>query len=422
MYLRDYHNPAELRASVQPIGGTKQLAQLFNQRTDAGMNVNETTAMNIAALFRAVTILAQSQAQIVVEVIQDKRTSFTSKPDHRVADILNLDANVNDLAPVLREQVSWDAAWYGDGFAEIEVDGSGRPVGLQYIENRRVQVEWTGSGQTLRRKYVVQNDNGGEKVMAADQILHIPGLQFDGLTGRGIVRIARESLGHTMAIESHGATTFGNNGIPAGIIETQFQRDDDTKSRMKSSFKQNARNDIAVLDNGDKFTPLGLSNQDTQFLETRQFQVIEISRWTGVPPHLLMDMTRANYNSLELIGGEFKALTLVPWCERWRGEVRKKLFTKRERELRYDVRFNYDGFLRADRKTRYDAHAKGITSGFLTPNEARIEEGKTPLPGGDDLFTPLNMVNPNDPNADQSAGDTQPNAQEPGASDSAGGT
>jgi phage portal protein BeeE len=139
-----------------------------------------------------------------------------------------------------------------------------------------------------------------------------------------------------------------------------------------------------------------------------------------------MDMTRANYNSLELIGGEFKALTLVPWCERWRGEVRKKLFTQGERRVRYDVRFNYDAFLRADRKTRYDAHRIGITSGFLTRNEARIEEGMTPLDGGDDLLTPLNMVNPNDPNAgganvDQSNGDSKSSDQESGDSSGTGG-
>lgn len=425
MQIRDYMNPTDYRASVTPAGGLVTLSSIFsNATTKAGVVITETTALNIAALFRAVTVLAQSQAQLPIEVIQDKTTGFVARPDHRVADILNLDANNNDLAFVLREQVAWDAAWYGDGFAEIEYDGNDRPKTLQYIESPRVVARFKESGQgndgkIYEREYII--DGNTAKPLPASRILHIPGLQFDGLKGKGIVRIARESLSLTLAAEQHGATTFGNNGIPAGIIEASGIRSDEAKAQMRESFKRNAKNDIAVMDNGDKFLPLGLSNKDTQFLETRQFQVIEISRWTGVPPHLLMDMSKANYNSLELIGGEFKALTLVPWCERWRGEVRKKLFTREERRRRYDVRFNYDAFLRADRKTRYDAHRIGITSGFMTRNEARVEEGMTPLPGGDNLLTPLNMVDPNDPNPDQSAGNAKPDPQEPGTQGSTGG-
>lgn len=427
MYLRDYHNPTEARATMSSVGGLRQLSAMFNTTTDAGVVITETTALNLAALFRAVTILAQSQAQVPVEVIQDRKTGYESRPDHRVADLLNLDANENDLAFVTREQIAWDAAWHGDGFAEIEPDGKARPAGLQYIPYYRVVPQWKETKRddgrvTYVREYVVDGDTANP--WPANQILHLPGLQFNGLCGKGIVRIARESLAHTLAIEKHGATIFGNNGVPAGILEAEYNPDDETKSRMKADFKKQARNDIVVLSKGEKFTPLGLSNVDTQFLEARLFQVIEISRWTGVPPHLLMDMSKANYNSLELIGGEFKALTLVPWCERWRGEVRRKLFTQGERRLRYDVRFNYDAFLRADRKTRYDAHRIGITSGFMTRNEARVEEGMTPLEGGDDLLTPLNMVNPNDPNAnpDQSAGDTKPSSQDTGTSQSAGGS
>lgn len=419
MYLRDYHNP-ENRATLEPIGGLRQIQTAFTMPTRAGENVTETTALNIAALFRAGTVLAQSQAQIPVEVVKDKKISFDVVPDHRVADIMNLDANANDTAFIVREQIAWDAFWYGDGFAEVEFNGAGLPVAYHYLQSWRCHARWKQDktsvtpNKTWVREYVV--DNKESEPRSAKEIFHLPGLQFDGLRGKGIVRIARESLALTMAMESHGATTFGNNGIPAGVIETPYKTDDETKSRMRESFKRNAKNDIAVIDAGDKFTPLGLSNLDTQFLEGRIFQVIEVSRWSGVPPHLLMDMSKANYNSLELIGGEFKALTLVPWCERWRGETRRKLFSTGEQRLRYDVRYDYDAFLRADRKTRYDAHSKGITSGFLTRNEARIEEGMPPLEGGDELLIPLNMVPINEQPDD---GNTQPQA---GKSGDTGGT
>ena len=424
MFIRDYHNPTDLRAQVESIGGFQQLKTLLVRPTAAGITVTETTAMNIAALFRAVTVLAQSQAQVPLEVIQDKQTGFLARPDHRVSDLLNLDANDNDTAFVVREQIAWDAAWHGDGFAEIETNAKLQPAALQYVEARRVQVRWKENkasvpGSVYEREYIIDGDTS--RPIPASGMLHLPGLQFNGLNGKGVVQIARESLAHTLAIEQHGATTFGNNGVPAGVIETIGPVDDETKSRMKESFKKNARNDIVVMDGGDKFIPLGLSNEATQFLGARLFQVTEISRWTGVPPHLLMDMSNANYNSLELIGGEFKALTLVPWCERWRGEIRKKLFSKEERRRRYDVRFNYDAFLRADRKTRYDAHRIGITAGFMTRNEARIEEGMTPLPGGDELLTPLNMVNPDDIKQDDETGNSDDSDAESGDTGSTGG-
>lgn len=416
---------AQASGRLTPAGGLRSSASIFTRPTMARVDVTPNTARNVAALFRAGTILAQTQAGLPVCVTQDGKRGFREIPDHRVADMMNLDASDVESGFMLRERLAWDAFWFGDGFAEIEPDGTGKPIYLHYIDPTTVTVEWSEtSPRRYVRRYTIRDPKRGEQKLDARDVFHLPGLQFDGLRGRGIVAIARESIAHALAMDQHGASMFGNNAVPAGILKTGTlltTEDRDAARRAWAKQMHEEKNGVALLDGDFDFKPLGLNNKDTQFLESRAFQVVEISRWTGVPPHMLCDLSKANYNSLETLGGEFKALTLIPWMERWRGETRRKLFTDSERSRRFDVRYDYESLMRADRATRINTARVGVTSGITTVNEEREREGLAPMPGGDVLMTPLNMIpadeRPTDGPTVTKAGQPNDAATEPDADD-----
>jgi hypothetical protein len=143
----------------------------------------------------------------------------------------------------------------------------------------------------------------------------------------------------------------------------------------------------AILEEGVQFTTIGLSNEDAQYLQTRQFQIVEIARWYGIPPHMLASMEAATFSNIEHQGIEFVTYSLRPWLVRWEQEIKRKLFDTDT----FFSEFLVDGLLRGDTKTRYDGYKVARETGWLSVNEIRSLENLNPVDGGDQYIQPLNM-------------------------------
>jgi hypothetical protein len=213
-----------------------------------------------------------------------------------------------------------------------------------------------------------------------------------------VIRLAAESIGLGKAAEIYGASLFGQGARPGGILEHPAQLSDQARENLRSSFEglhkgpANA-NRMAILEEGMTWRQVAIPPEDAQFLQTREFQVIEIARWFNVPPHFLRDLSRATFSNIEHQGIEFVIYSLRPWLVRWEQEVNRKLLSPAERKG-YFAEFLVDALLRGDIATRYESYATARNNGWLSADEIRSMENQNPLPDGTGAryYMPANML------------------------------
>jgi hypothetical protein len=223
-------------------------------------------------------------------------------------------------------------------------------------------------------------------------MFHIAGLGYDGIVGYSPITLAKQSIGLGLGSELFGSAFFGNSARPAGVLTHPNRLSKEAKENLRDSWRStyagadNAGR-TAILEEGVQFTSIGLSNEDAQYLQTRQFQVVEIARWYGVPPHMIASMEAATFSNIEHQGIEFVTYSLRPWLVRWEQEIRRKLFLTES----FFSEFQVDGLLRGDTKTRYDGYRIARETGWLSVNEIRTLENLEKIDGGDQYIQPLNM-------------------------------
>jgi len=203
-------------------------------------------------------------------------------------------------------------------------------------------------------------------------------------------------VGLSLASEQMGASLFGNNSRPSGILTTDANLQPEQITTMRANWEALHRgpsnqNKTAILDGGLSWQQTSISPDDAQFLETRKFQITEIARLFRIPPHMLADLERATFSNIEEQSLSFVMHTLRPWLVRWERELTRKLLTPTERNS-FFVEFLVDGLLRGDLKSRNEALSLAVGGPRMTRNEARALDNLPPIDGGDALLTPLNMT------------------------------
>ncbi|HEY1066292.1 MAG TPA: phage portal protein, partial [Pirellulales bacterium] len=284
-----------------------ELAELFVGRTSAsGAIVNEQTALTYAAVWRAVTLIAQASAGLPMHVYRnrvgpDGRETRETLINHPAEWLLNVEANDELDAYTLRECMTMHALTWGNAAAEVVRRGDGVPLALELL------LPWNFSPVRAldgRLFYHITRDDGSHDYVHSSNILSIIGPSPDGIWGYSPIRLARESIGVGLAAERFGASFFGRGARPGGVLEHPANLSADAIARLQRSFDdQHAGSHNAgktlVLEEGMKFNPLLIAPQEAQFLESRQFQISEIARWFGVPPHMLFDLTKSTFNNIE---------------------------------------------------------------------------------------------------------------------------
>ena len=221
-------------------------------------------------------------------------------------------------------------------------------------------------------------------------VLHIPGLGFDGLVGYSPIAMAKNAIGMAIACEEYGAKFFANGAAPGGVLEHPGTIKDPQRVResWQSTFGGSGNaNKIAVLEEGMKYTPIGISPEQAQFLETRKFQINEIARIFRVPPHMVGDLEKSSFSNIEQQSLEFVKYTLDPWVIRWEQSIQRSLLSRDEKAV-YFVKFNLEGLLRGDYQSRMNGYAIGRQNGWMSANDIRELENldRIPAEDGGDLY------------------------------------
>lgn len=366
----------------------------FFGRTASGKSVNERTAMQTTAVYACVRILAEAIAGLPLQV-------FLYKPDggkekalkHPLYYLLHTEPNPEMTSFVFRETLMGHLLLWGNAYAQIIRDGAGRVLALYPLLPGKMTVDRTANGQLF---YEYRTDTCSV-ILRPEDVLHIPGLGFDGLIGYSPIAMAKNAIGMAIACEEYGASFFANGANPGGVLEHPGVVKDPKRVRESwNTVYQGSANAhrIAVLEEGMKFQAIGIPPEQAQFLETRKFQINEIARIFRVPPHMVGDLEKSSFSNIEQQSLEFVKYTLDPWVVRWEQAIQKALLLPSEK-LVYFARFNVDGLLRGDYASRMTGYATGRQNGWLSANDIRELEDMNRIPeqeGGDLYLINGNMT------------------------------
>ena len=275
---------------------------------------------------------------------------------------------------------------HGNAYAQIIRNGRGEVVALYPLLPNKMDVSRENSGR-LYYTYTRNSDepNGRQKfeqvVLPREDVLHIPGLGFDGLIGYSPIAMAKNAIGIAIATEEYGATFFANGATPGGILEHPGIVKDPERLRQswKAQFSGKNSHSVAVLEEGMTFKQMAIPPNEAQFLETRKFQINEIARIFRVPPHMVGDLEKSSFSNIEQQSLDFVMYTLNPWIVRWEQAMQQALLLPAEKG-RLSFRFNVDGLLRGDYQSRMNGYAVARQNGWMSANDIRELENMNPIP------------------------------------------
>ena len=367
----------------------------FFGRSSSGKVVNERTAMQTTAVYSCVRILSEAIASLPVHLYRYTDTGKERVYGHPLYHLLHDEPNPEMTSFVFRETLMSHLLIWGNAYAQIIRDGRGRVLGLYPLLPDKVEVDRDGKGELyyVYNRYSDENPNFGEYgrvYLAPEDVLHIPGLGFDGLVGYSPIAMAKNAVGMTLACEEYGAGFFENGATPGGVLEHPGVLKDPAKVRESwhavYGGSKNAGK-VAVLEEGMKYQQIGIPPEEAQFLETRKFQVDEIARLYRIPPHMVGDLDKSSFSNIEQQSLEFVKYTLDPWVIRWEQSLQKALLLPQEKR-EYFVKLNVDGLLRGDYQSRMTGYSVGRQNGWLSANDIREMEDMNPIPAeeGGDLY------------------------------------
>jgi HK97 family phage portal protein len=300
-----------------------------------------------------------------------------------------------------RETLMGHLLLWGNAYAQIVRNGKGQVLGLYPLMPNKMRVDRDQNGRIYYVYTRTQEDSKlgetGQVYLDAKDVLHIPGLGFDGIMGYSPIAMAKNAVGMAIACEEYGAKFFANGASPGGVLEHPgIVKDPERVRESWNSVYQGSGNShkIAVLEEGMKYTPIGISPEQAQFLETRKFQINEIARIFRVPPHMVGDLEKSSFSNIEQQSLEFVKYTLDPWVIRWEQSINRQLLLSQEKGV-YFSKFNVDGLLRGDYQSRMSGYATGVQNGFMSPNDVRELENMDLIPeelGGNRYLCNGNMI------------------------------
>ena len=357
-------------------------------RTTSGKPVNERTAMQTTAVYACVRILAEAVASLPLHVYEYQDDGGKKLVhDHPLYYLLHDEPNPEMTSFVFRETLMSHLLIWGNAYAQIIRDGAGRVLGLYPLLPDKMEVQRDDKGNI----YYVYSRNSDENPtfkeygnikLKAEDVLHIPGLGFDGLIGYSPIAMAKNAVGMTLACEEYGASFFANGANPGGVLEHPGVLKDPSKVResWNSVYRGvNNAHKIAVLEEGMKYQQIGIPPEEAQFLETRKFQINEIARLYRIPPHMVGDLDKSSFSNIEQQSLEFVKYTLDPWVIRWEQSLQRSLLLPGEKG-KYFIKLNVDGLLRGDYQSRMNGYAVGRQNGWFSANDIREMENMNPIP------------------------------------------
>ena len=388
--------------------------------SNSGIAVDEDTALKISSVYACVKVISETVASLPLKLHKRKENGDTEKAGHHPLFCLLADTPNNEMtAFTFREMLMTNLLLWGNAYALIRRNRRGEIVELYPLKSKNMTVIRDPTSGAVQYQYTADSESPAEtRTYRARQILHIPAFSFDGVVGVSPISYAREAMGLSLATEEFGARWFGNGARPGGVLEHPGTVKDPEKLRESwNAVYKGTRNShkIAVLEEGLSYKSVGMSPEDSQFLQTRQFQINEICRIFRVPPHMIGDLTRSTFSNIEHQSIDFVVHTIRPWLVRWEQAIKRALLNANEQTI-YFAKFKVDGLLRGDFHTRMQGYAVARQNGWMSANEIRALEDMNRIPdgkGGDEYLLNGNMVTAN--YAAQKQAEPAPNTKEPHA-------
>ena len=363
--------------------------------SSAGKNVNERSAMQMTAVYSCVRILAEAVAGLPLHLYRYKEDGGKERAiDNNLYYLLHDEPNKEMSSFIFRETLMTHLLLWGNAYAQIIRNGKGEVIALYPLMPNKMTVDRDENGELYyiytRSSEEAKTMEGVTVYLTPRDVLHIPGLGFDGLVGYSPIAMAKNAIGLAIATEEYGAKFFANGAAPSGVLEHPGTIKDPSRLRenWNSTFGGSANSGkVAVLEEGMKYTPISISPEQAQFLETRKFQIDEIARIFRVPPHMVGDLEKSSFSNIEQQSLEFVKYTLDPWVIRWEQSLSRSLLNEDEKR-KYFFKFNLEGLLRGDYESRMSGYATARQNGWMSANDIRELENldKIPAEDGGDLY------------------------------------
>ena len=369
---------------------------MVGAQTQSGENINEMTALTYSAVWNAVTLIAGTIGALPLHLMQERGRGKEISDDRRVYRIMHDAWNPYMTAMAGRETLMSHVLTWGNGYAEIMRNAYGEITELWPITPNRVTPEMKDN----RLLYRLRLDSK-DVYLPREKVLHVPGLSYDGMVGYSVIAYARNAIGLGKAMETFGSRYFGagtHPGLvvshPAKLSQTASQNLQSTMSEAYSGLGNTHR--LLLLEEGMKVEKIGIPPDDSQFLESRQFQITDIARWFNLPVHKLKEMTKSSFNNIQEEQQSFVTDAILPWLVRLEQNYNMQLLTRGDR-MEYGAgklyfKHNVEGLLRGDEKSRGEFYTKMFSIGAMSINEIRALEDLDPIDGGDIHMVPMNMI------------------------------
>jgi HK97 family phage portal protein len=396
-----------LRVATQTIDRSPWSDYWYESRGEtsiAGQRVNEESAMRVAAFLHGVRFISQLMGTLPLNVYERLTGGGKDKrADLHLHTVLHDRPNAWQSAQEWREMTTAHALVCGNGYSKIIPGRRGFVDELRPM-NPRLVTPSLSDDWNLR--YLVENSSGTEKkTLLKEEVFHLKGFGY-GLSGISLLAAMRDTLGLALAMEMSGARFFAAGTTPSGVLQHPGILSEPAQDRLrKATALRHSGADkhwgIMVLEEGMTWQQIGISYKDSQFLEGRNFQIQEMARFLGLPPHVLYDLTRSTNNNIEHQGLELVMFSLMPWAKRWESSIQRDLIFEEDAGT-FFAEFNMDALLRGDTLTRFQAYQLAIMNGIYSPNEVRDFENRNPRAGGDVYYSPQNLA----PSGELPAGNT----------------
>jgi len=377
----------------------EMLSGFFGGKSKSGILVTEKTALFNSAVFACNRAISESLAILPRHIFEGTGAGKVPVLDHPTVRVLTREANPIQTSYKFFETVQHHVISSGNGYAEIQRKrGAGDVVGMWPIPpgnvTPKVIIDEKGDLEVI---YLIRLNDGTEKILRSDQMLHVPGIGYDGIQGYPLVEFMLNAVGLGASLEEYASVFFKQGASQGGYVTVPDDFQFDQVQNLKQHYSvlneglDNAHR-FKFLYDSVKFTPASISPQDSQMIESRVFQIQEVARFHRMPLHKIQEVSKSpSYNSLEQFNVEFANDTLMPYVVNWEQELTRKIFLEKKDANKY-IKFNINAILRGDLKARGMFLRTLVMSGIMSRNEARALEDLPPIAGGDEAMIPANMI------------------------------
>lgn len=384
-----------LQEGPLPLTAGKVIEWLGGEPTSTGFRITPEQALRQSAVYACVRAISEDVASLPLITYKRLEHGKDRAVAHPIFPLLHDAPNPHMTAMQFREMMQAHLLLRGNAYAHIERDEDGRVLALWPLHPDRMEPPVLSQAGTLL--YTYRPVNGGPVALTQSEVLHLRGLSPDGIMGYSPITLHRETLGNAEAMLQYGASFFGNQSQPGGYLaKKDGQINEDVAKRLRESWEAGGRGKenwhrVRVLEEGLEWHQIALSNEDSQYLDSRKFSRSEIAGIFRVPPHKIGDLERATFSNIEEQAIEYVTDTLQSWLVRWEQQVNKDLLSPTESKV-YFVEHLLDAKLRGKTLERMQSYQLGIQNGIYSPNDVLEMENRNPFEGGDLHLQPMNFV------------------------------